>query len=129
MSEITTAADRDEASGRFLPGHKRGGRPRGARDRHSRNFLTAFADDFEQHGAAVIAKVRDEKPDVYLRIAADLLPREATLDIDVNVLHDVTDALQAYRMLAAVVGANPQSGLRRLRQLAPQIIHHDALDR
>lgn len=122
MAEITITTDRDKQSGQFLPGNKRGGRPKGARDRHSRNFLTAFADDFEQHGAAVIARVRDEKPDVYLRVACDLLPKTAEIDVDVNVLHDVSSALEGYRTLSAVVGADPAQGLRRLKRLAPGII-------
>jgi hypothetical protein len=103
---MTADAGRNER-GQFLPGLKpqHGGRPKGARDRHSRNFLNCFADDFEKHGAAVIAKVREEKPDVYLRIAADLLPREATLDIDVSVLHDVSNTLEAFRVLRDALAA------------------------
>jgi hypothetical protein len=122
MSEISTPDDRDE-HGRFLAGHKGGGRPKGARDRHSRNFLNAFADDFEKHGPATIAKVREERPDAYLRIAADLLPKTAEIDVDVNVLHEVSSALEAFRVLAELTGADPTQGMRRLRQLAPQIEH------
>src|SRR5260370_39419105 len=94
----TMQPDRDETSGRFLPGNKRGGRPKGARDRHSRNFLHAFADDFERHGQAVIERVREEQPAQYLKIAADLLPKEATLDADVSVVHDVRGIVEAHRM-------------------------------
>ncbi len=123
MEEATPSADRDKASGRFLPGNSGfGGRPKGSRNRHSENFLAAFASDFEQHGPAVIAQVREEQPSVYLRIAADLLPREATLDVNVDILHDVTSTLEAYRTLADVVGADPRLGLRRLKRLAPGII-------
>jgi hypothetical protein len=125
MDAATPSADRDKASGRFLPGNSGfGGRPKGSRNRHSENFLAAFASDFEKHGPEVIAKVREEQPAQYLKIAADLLPREATLDVDVNVdiLHDVTSTLEAYRTLADVVGADPRLGLRRLKRLAPGII-------
>jgi hypothetical protein len=123
MSEITQNADRDELSGRFLQGHKRGGRPKGARDRHSRNFLNAFADDFEQHGAAVIAQVREEQPAVWLRIAADLLPKQAELNVDVSVMADVTNVLQAFRVASDLLGVDPASGLKRLRKIAPMIEH------
>jgi hypothetical protein len=116
-TKTTTQADRDETSGRFLPGNKRGGRPKGSRDRHSRNFLNAFADDFEQHGVKVIAKVREEQPAQYLRIAADLLPREATLDLDVNVFHDVRNVVEAYRLATDLLGIDPKRGLRRIRQI------------
>ena len=40
------------------------GRPIGSRNRHTENFLAPFCRDFEAHGADVIRKVRDEKPDV-----------------------------------------------------------------
>jgi Family of unknown function (DUF5681) len=55
------------------------GRPKGARSRHGENFLAAFNEDFQKHGAEVIAKVRIEQPAVYLKIAADLLPKEMAL--------------------------------------------------
>jgi hypothetical protein len=127
MDEATSSEDRDKASGRFLSGNKRGGRPKGARDRHSRNFLNAFADDFEQNGVQVIAKVREEQPAAYLKIACDLLPREATLDISVDILADVTTTLEAFRVLRDTLGIDPKNGMRRLRRLAPQI-GHDAFE-
>jgi hypothetical protein len=40
------------------------------------NFLNAFARDFEQHGAAVIEKVRNERPQDYLKVAASLLSKQ-----------------------------------------------------
>jgi hypothetical protein len=77
--------ERDDARderGRFLTGSKPGpGRPQGSRNRHSENFLTAFADDFEARGAEVIERVRIEQPAIYLKIAADLLPKQTALEI------------------------------------------------
>ncbi|MBR1301244.1 hypothetical protein [Bradyrhizobium sp. AUGA SZCCT0042] len=117
MSDVAEEPDRDEASGRFLPGNKRGGRPKGARDRHSRNFLTAFADDFEHNGVEVIRRVREEQPAQYLKIAADLLPKESTLDVDVSVFHDVRGVVEAYRMASELLGTDPRRGLRRLKEI------------
>ena len=62
-----------------------------------------------------------------LKIAADLLPKTATLDVDVNVLHDVSTALQAFRVLSDTLGTDPKIGMRRLYQLAPQI-EHDVIE-
>jgi hypothetical protein len=120
MSE-SEIIERDKVTGRFLAGNGGGGRKPGSRNRHSENFLAAFADDFEQHGADVIRKVRAEKPDVYLRIAADLLPREAQLDINVDVLHDVGNVLEAFRVMNGVLGTNPEHGMKRLRRIAPAL--------
>lgn len=51
------------------------GRPKGARVRFSERFVKDFLADWEEHGAAVIEKVRTEKPDVYLRTATAILPK------------------------------------------------------
>jgi len=126
MGDVEVSEGRD-ARNRFLPGNKHGaaGRPKGARDRHSRNLLEAFANDFEAHGAAVIEQVRLDKPDVWLRLACDLLPKQATLDVDVSVLHDISDRLTAFRVMNELLGVNPENGLRRLKRIAPQIVDHE----
>jgi hypothetical protein len=125
MSDTATA-ERDPASGRFVTGSNGGpGRAKGSRNRHSEFFLAAFADDFEKHGPAVIAQVREEQPATYLRIAADLLPREATLDVDVSIWTSATNVLEAYRLAAAVLGTDPTVGLKRLRKIAPNLDIYD----
>jgi hypothetical protein len=101
----------------FQPGQSGNpaGRPRSSRSRHSENFLAAFANDFELHGAAVIEKVRTESPAIYLKIAADLLPKESVLDIDVDVtLRQAVDVATAFRVLAAL----PKTELIELRKNA-----------
>jgi hypothetical protein len=75
------------------------GRPKSARSRHSENFLTTFAADFEEHGAQVIERVRRDTPAIYLKIAADLLPKEATLDVNVDIIHRAQSQLEAFRLL------------------------------
>jgi len=59
-----------------------GGRPAGARNRLSTAFLLAMAKDFAAHGEGVIRVVRTEKPDVYLRCIASIIPKaqEARLE-------------------------------------------------
>lgn len=124
MSETTTQADRD-THGRFQTGSKGGpGRVKGSRNKLGEEFLAKFAADVGLHGAEVIERVRTERPEVYLKIWADLLPRKAELDVnvDIDVLRSVTSAIEAYRTLSAVVGADPQIGLRRLKRLAPEIV-------
>lgn len=51
------------------------GRPKGARSRFSEKFIGDFMADWEENGPAVIAKVRADKPDVYLRTATAILPK------------------------------------------------------
>jgi len=80
------------------------GRPRGSRSKLSEGFLEALNADFEQHGAGVIAKVRAEKPDIYLKVVANLTPArlEAMLEAQVNVQHEFADTNSIADILAMV---------------------------
>jgi hypothetical protein len=52
-------------------------------------FLTALADDFEQHGADAIKLARIEDPIRYVSIVASLMPKEFT--VTENNLGDLSD--------------------------------------
>ena len=120
-------AGRDTKTGQFVPGSKGGpGRKPGSKNRITEEFLKMFSADVQEHGADVIERVRTEKPEVYLKIWADLLPRKTELDVNIDVLHDVSDALTAFRLAADLLGADPKVGLRRLRKLSPPLDYYDA---
>jgi hypothetical protein len=38
--------------------------------------------DFNKYGAQAIALVREKKPEVYMRVVADLLPKEANINVE-----------------------------------------------
>jgi hypothetical protein len=75
------------------------GRPKGSRNKLAEDFVAALYDDFQDHGSAAIAACRAEKPDVYVRVIASLLPRDVS--IKVQELDDLTDD-QLMRKLALV---------------------------
>lgn len=52
------------------------GRPPGKRNYLTEVVLEALANDFNEHGLAVIEKVRREKPHVYLQACVSLLPKQ-----------------------------------------------------
>src|SRR5215471_11399137 len=52
------------------------GRPIGSRNRLNEKFILALHDDFAKHGPAVIEKVREARPEIYLKVIASILPRE-----------------------------------------------------
>jgi Family of unknown function (DUF5681) len=52
------------------------GRPIGSRNKLNEKFILALHDDFEKHGPAVIEKVRETRPEIYLKVIASILPRE-----------------------------------------------------
>jgi len=67
------------------------GRPKGSRGKLASEFIDALQADFELHGASVIAKVRAEKPDVYLKVVSNLMPAklEAQLEAKIDVEHSL----------------------------------------
>ena len=71
----------------FKPGQ--GGRPRGSRNKLGEDFINALADDFAKHGAVAIERVREEKPDAYLKVIATLMPKD--LNLNVRQLDDLSD--------------------------------------
>lgn len=91
-------ADENKAVRRKPAGAKRAGRkpqaPRvdatlPSRPKRSRktlvdDFATALRADFRAHGASVIAAVRAEKPDQYLKVVLTLLPKDFSQRIDAD---------------------------------------------
>jgi hypothetical protein len=61
------------------------GRQKGIRNKLGEDFLKALQADFEEHGIEVIAQVRAEKPDVYMKVIASVLPKEIELTGDVVI--------------------------------------------
>jgi Family of unknown function (DUF5681) len=66
----------------FKPGQSGNpkGRPKGARNRLG--FLEALEADFNKFGTHAIALVREKKPEVYIKVVADLLPKEANINVE-----------------------------------------------
>ena len=107
--------------------HNPAGRPKGTRNKLSENFLHAFARDFEQHGAAVIEKVRNERPQDYLKIAASLLPKEMAIEpsrtrslselSDAELLHLVADGTEELVEAVLVLRGHAPLTITERRQL------------
>jgi hypothetical protein len=101
-----------QAATQFKPGQSGNvkGRPLGARSKLGEDFVRALAEDFKANGIAVIATVRAEKPDQYLKVIASLLPKE--VEIKRQTLDGLTDdelaaGLEAVR---AIIGAGVSAG-------------------
>ncbi len=84
------------------------GRPKGARSRFGEAFLQALLEDFEGHGADAIKKVRETDPSTYLRVAAQVTPKQ----LDVSVQDDIDN------MEPGDLHAHLDRVMRRLRDLA-----------
>lgn len=86
------------------------GRGKGSRNKLGEAFLDALHDDFQAHGVAAIQKVRDEKPDQYLKVIASILPKE--LNVKVDPFDDLTDEQldRRIRQLAAALELSVEDG-------------------
>ena len=69
---------REPNSGSFVKGE--GGRPKGARNKFSVAVVEEFAADWSVNGKQAIEDMRINKPDVYVRTAVSLVPK----DLDVQ---------------------------------------------
>ena len=58
----------------FQPGNP--GRPKGSRNKLGEAFLDALHADWQEHGAEVIARVRQDRPQDYLKVVASTLPKD-----------------------------------------------------
>ncbi len=79
------------------------GRPKRTKKTLADGFLEAIRADFRAHGAGVIAEVRAEKPDQYLKIVLSVLPKD--LHANINTLDGLSDdeIRQRIRGLEAVL--------------------------
>src|SRR5262245_17149133 len=70
----------------FKPGQSGNpkGRPKGARNRLGTQFLEALEADFKRFGPQAIVLMRERKPDIYIRVVAGLLPKEANINVEAN---------------------------------------------
>jgi len=61
----------------------------GARNRLTRQFLNALADDFEEHGKEAIVEAREKDPMGYVKAIGALMPKQVE---QAQPLDDLTDA-------------------------------------
>jgi hypothetical protein len=75
----------------FRPGRSGnpGGRRPGSKNRLTEVFMSAIADDFADHGAKVIARVRRDDPAAYLKIVGTFVPRELVVQRERGPMVDV----------------------------------------
>jgi hypothetical protein len=65
----------------FKPGNPGGpGRPIGSRTKLNELALALLHEDFVKHGAEVIKRVRERKPEVYLASVVSLLPKQSQVE-------------------------------------------------
>src|SRR5947209_8249460 len=82
------------------------GRPKGSRNKLGEDFIAAVAKDWTEHGATVIAQVRQSSPVAYLRVVASLVPQHVAIT-NGEEFADMTDE----QLRQAVVGMCEKMGI------------------
>jgi len=131
-------ADRD-GRGRFRAGSIGGpGRPRGSRNKLGEDFIAAVYEDWYEHGPAVLARVREQHPAAYLKIAASLVPSRLDVapanrfeamsakELLGSIAESVASFAQDEEFLAALaeIGFTLRPTPRRARRQRPQMIQN-----
>lgn len=102
MSDANPSETKRDEHGRFIVPPVSPGRPKGSRNKLGEAFLADMLADWETYGAETIVKVREEKPDQYLKVVASILPKE--LNVKVSDLDELTDE-QLEQRYAAIAQA------------------------
>jgi hypothetical protein len=78
------------------------GRPKGSRNKLSEEFVAEVYADWCEHGAAALQTVRENRPEVYVKVVASLLPREVHAEITGPTHEDrVTELMERLAQLDA----------------------------
>ncbi|MBZ9681683.1 MULTISPECIES: hypothetical protein [unclassified Mesorhizobium] len=79
-------------------------RPKRTKKTLGDDFLAAVRADFQAHGAGVLAEVRTDKPDQYLKIVLSVLPKD--FGVAVNQLDVLSDIL--FEVIVRKFGPAPE---------------------
>ena len=83
MTKKSDTEQRRDEGGRFLTGNIGGpGRPKGSRNKLAEEFIDTVYADFQEHGAAAVARMREDSPAKYCMLVAALIPQHFKVEHD-----------------------------------------------
>jgi hypothetical protein len=88
------------------------GRAKGSRNKITQAYIDAIAAEFEAHGVSALERVRKKMPHVFLRLVAELLPKQVQVE---HGFADMTDEQLRQRIaeldaaIAQELGAAPRA--------------------
>jgi hypothetical protein len=98
MSDTEITIQRN-TRGQFLTGHKQvsPGRPVGSRNRLTEDFLRDLSEAWKKHGPEALAQCAQNSPDVFVRVVSSLMPKQAEINVDVDIHAEVVALLDTLR--------------------------------
>ena len=98
---------------RFKPGQSGNpkGRKKGSKNKLTKAYLTDIYEDYAEHGKGVIKRLREKDPGLYLRLVAQLIPKNLDVSHSGNISIQVVnyeddDNLESELIEGTVVDAN-----------------------
>ena len=90
----------------FKPGESGNpkGRPKGARNRLSEEYIQALHAHFQEHGADAIQRVCETEPGTYIKVIASLVPKE--MNVKVDPYEDLSDQQLKERAIVLITSLN-----------------------
>ena len=67
------------------------GRPKGSRNKLGEAFIADMFADWAEHGVDAIRRVREERPQDYLKVTASLLPKQVQIENKSDMTDDELD--------------------------------------
>lgn len=95
------------------------GRPKGARSKLSEAFIADMLDAWQRHGPEVLDRVAADDPPTFLRVYAQVMPKQ--IEATIGVFADAQSFADAFALAVDVIGGDRDKAMRRLRQSTPQI--------
>jgi hypothetical protein len=101
QSEAEAASDNTEEKQSNLKPWKKGvsgnpaGRPKGSKSKIAADYIEALHDDFAEHKGESIARLRKDDLPTYMKLVAQLLPKEFEISVNVNHYTDFETAVEA----------------------------------
>ena len=84
------------------------GRPKGSRNKLGEAFIQDMFADWVEHGVETIRRVREERPQDYLKVTASLLPKQVQIENKSDMSDDELD--QRIRQLVDAVDFKNPTG-------------------